>query len=142
MAVSIKRITVWRAKARHKPGVLASVLEPLAQAGANFRVMMGYGENGGATIEVFPVSGARVTSAARGAGLAASPTPCVLVEGDDRAGLGADMARAIGKARVNISFVVAQTVGRKFSAMFGFRTERAAAKASQAIKSAARRRKR
>jgi len=55
---------------------LAAVLEPLAKAGANLRVVMGYsmGDSGRAAIEVFPVSGKRAVAAACSAGLSASGT--------------------------------------------------------------------
>ena len=144
MAVTVKKVTLWRKEVAHEPGVLAGVLEPLSQAGANLRVVMGYamGESGRAAIEVFPVSGKKATAAATTAGLSTSSIPCLLVEGDDRAGLGADMARAIATAGVNISFLIAETVGRKFSAVFGFQNDADAGSAAKAIKSAAKARKR
>jgi hypothetical protein len=137
MAVTVKKVTLWRKEVANEPGVLAGVLEPLAQAGANLRVVMGYamGDSGRAAIEVFPISGKK--AAATAAGLAASPIACLLVEGDDRPGLGAGMARATANAGVNISFLVAETVGRKFSAVFGFQSDSDAAAAAKAIKSAA-----
>ena len=139
MAVTVKKVTLWRKEVANQPGVLAGVLEPLAQAGANLRVVMGYamGDSGRAAIEVFPVIGRKPTAAARAAGLVASPIACLLVEGDDRPGLGAGMARATAQAGVNISFLVAETVGRKFSAIFGFQSDTDAAIAAKAIKSAA-----
>jgi len=143
MAVTVKRITLWRKEVPHQVGVLAGLLEPLAQAGANLRVVMGYafGQSGQAAVEVFPISGKKAVAAATAAGLSASPIACLLVEGDDRAGLGADMARAIGDAGVTISFVIAETLGRKFSAVFGFENDAAATAAAKAIKSAAKRKK-
>jgi len=144
MAVTVKKVTLWRAEVPHQAGVLANVLDPLAQAGANLRVVMGYsfGDTGRAAIEVFPISGKKVTNAATSAGLARSPIACLLVEGDDRAGLGADMARAIANAGISISFLMAETLGRKFSAVFGFENDDDAARASKAIKAAAKPRKR
>jgi hypothetical protein len=144
MAITVKKVTLWRKEVSHAPGVLAGVLEPLAGAGANLRVVMGYamGDTGRAAIEVFPIAGKKAAGAATAAGLAASPIPCLLAEGDDRPGLGADMARAIAQAEVNISFLIAETIGRKFSAVFGFQTDAEAAAASKAIKSAAKSRKR
>ncbi len=143
MAVSIKKVTLWRKEVAHAPGALAGLLEPLAQAGANLRVVMGYGygDSGRAAIEVFPISGKKATSAATAAGLAPSGIPCLLVEGEDRAGLGGDMARAVAAAGVNIAFLMAETVGRKFSAVFGFQNDADAAAAAKAIKSAAKPRK-
>lgn len=139
MAVTVKRAALWRASVADTPGALAGVLEPLAQAGADLRVVMGYrmGQSGGAVIEVFPVTGKKAVAAATSVGLSASPIPCLLVEGDNRAGLGAKMARAVADMGVNISFLMAETVGRKFSAVFGFDGDAAAAAASKAIKAAA-----
>ncbi len=144
MAVAVKKVTLWRKEVSDQPGALAELLEPLSAAGANLRVVMGYGmgDTGRAVIEVFPISGKKAATAAAAAGLAASSIACLLVEGDDRAGLGADMARAIAAAGVNISFLIAETVGRKFSAVFGFANDTDATSASKAIKSAAKARKR
>ncbi len=144
MAIAIKKAGLWRKEVEPAPGVLAEVLEPLAQAGANLRVVMGYAIPGAANravVEVFPITGKKLATAAENAGLAASGIACLLVEGDDRAGLGADVARAIANAGVNISFLIGQNVGRKFSAVFGFQNEADAAAATKAIKSAAKPRK-
>jgi len=143
MAVTVKKVTLWRTEVANQPGVLAGVLEPLAGAGTNLRLVMGYamGDSGRAAIEVSPVSGKKATAAARAAGLAASPTACLLVEGDDRPGLGSAMARSIAAAGVNIHFLMAESVGRKFSAIFGFHSDADAAHATKAIKAAAKARK-
>jgi hypothetical protein len=145
MAVTVKKITLWRKEVANEAGTLAGVLEPLAGAGASLRVVMGYaipGEFNRSVVEMFPVAGKKAMAAAAATGLSASPIACLLVEGDDRAGLGAAMARGIADAGVNISFMIAETVGRKFSAVFGFESDADAATASKAIKSAAKPRKR
>jgi hypothetical protein len=143
MAITVKKATLWRASVSDKPGALADVLEPLAEAGADLRVVMGYGmgTSGNAIIEVYPVTGRKAVAAAGAAGLSESGIPCLLVEGDNRPGLGAKMARAIAAIGVNISFLIAETVGRKFSAVFGFDDQIAAAAATKAIKSAAKSKK-
>jgi len=145
MALTVKKVTLWRKEASHAPGVLADVLEPLAEAGVNLRVVMGYafaGEPSRGAIEVFPIAGKKAAQAAGEAGLSASPIACVHVEGEDRAGLGAQMARAIADKGINISFVTAETVGRKFSAVFGFQSDGDAVIAARVIKSAAKPKKR
>jgi len=138
MAVNVKKVVLWRTEVSNHPGELARVLEPLARAGTNLRVAMGYGAAPGrAVIELFPVTGKKSIGAAQNAGLSPSSIACLLAEGDDRPALGRDMARAIADAGVNISFLVAETVGRKFSAVFGFESAQDAAKAQRAINSAA-----
>jgi hypothetical protein len=140
MPVTVKSISLWRKEVENKTGVLAQTLEPLAKAGADFSVVMGYrypGNDTQAAIELYPVSGKKVTTAAAGAGLAASSIPTLLVEGDDKPGLGLAIAEAIARAGVNMTFFVAQAIGRRFSAVLGFETEADAKTAAPLIKKAA-----
>jgi predicted amino acid-binding ACT domain protein len=76
-----------------------------------------------------------------GAGLGPSAIPTLLVTGDNRAGLCEAMARGLADAGINIAFVVAQAVGRQFSAVFGFESEADAARATTLLKKAAGRRR-
>jgi len=89
MSVKIKPITLWRTEVENKPGILARTLEPLASTHADLE----------------------------GLGLAASATPTLLVTGDNKPGLGHVIAKAIGHAGVNVGFLVAQVVGRRYSAV-------------------------
>jgi hypothetical protein len=52
------------------------------------------------------------------------------------------MAGAIAAVGVNISFLMAETVGRKFCAVFGFQTDGDATAAAKAVRGVAKRRKR
>ena len=56
-------------------------------------------------------------------------------------GIGLGMARGIAEHGVNVSFLMAETVGRKFSAIFGFESDADAATAVKAIKAAAKRKR-
>ncbi len=142
MAVTVKRVALWRTEVSNQPGELARVLEPLAEAKTNLRVVMGYGLPGAtAVIELFPVTGKKAIQAAEAAGLKPSPIPWVLVEGDDRPGIGRDMTRAIADAGVNVAFVMGETVGRRFSAVFGFSNDADAATAEKAMKAGASRKR-
>jgi hypothetical protein len=124
MAIQIRRIQLWRREAPDAPGTGASTLEPLARAGAGLKVVMGYRiHDGRAAVEVWPVAGKRTAAAARAAGLSPVPIPALLVQGDDRPGLGHDFARAVAEAGISLAFLMAQVVGRKFSAVFGFGSE-------------------
>ena len=60
----------------------------------------------------------------------------LLVEGDNRPGLGHAIAKAVGDAGINMSFVMSQIVGRRYSAVFGFVNELDAGKAATLIKRA------
>lgn len=91
---------------------------------------------GKAVIEVFPITGKKLTTAAETAGLRTASIPTLLVEGDNKPGLGFAVAQTIGSAGINIAFFVAQVIGRRFSAVIGFETEDDAKKAAPLIKKA------
>jgi len=140
MPVSIRKIVLWRKEAANQPGVLAETLKPLAEAGVSLSVVMGYrypGDPTRAAIELYPVSGKKAAAAAQAAGLSASQIPTILVEGDDRPGLGHAIAQAVAGAGINLSFLVTQVIGSKYSAVIGFETEAELKKASGLIKKAA-----
>src|SRR5260370_40758992 len=91
MAVRVKKVFLCRKETDTRPGMLANTFEPLSEAGADTPVVMGYRYPGGedkAAIELHPVSGRKFTGAAKTAGLAASPISALLVQGDNRQGLG------------------------------------------------------
>ncbi len=139
MPVTVKRITLWRKELENRAGTLAEALQPLAQAGADLQVVMGYrypGEHAKAAVELYPVANKKTTAAAQGAGFAPSAIPALLVEGDNRAGAGHVISRTLADAGLNLDFLVAQVIGRKYSAVIGFENEADADKASALIKKA------
>ena len=42
MAVTVKKAMLWRKEVDNRPGMLASTLQPLAEAGADLQVVMAY----------------------------------------------------------------------------------------------------
>lgn len=144
MPVQVKRITLWWKELENRTGSLASTLEPVAKAGADLEIVMGYcypGDRAKAAVEVYPVANKKATAAAQSAGLAASAIPAVLVQGDNRAGLGHAITKAVADAGVNLDFLVAQVIGRKFSAVLGFENDADANKATTLIKKVAAKKK-
>ena len=108
-----QKATLWRTEVENKPGALSSVLGPLAKAGVDLQVVMGYrypDKENKAAIQVCTVSGKKATTAAGKAGLAASDIPTLLVQGDNRPGVGYAIAQAIAEAGINVMFVVAQVI--------------------------------
>src|SRR5512139_2974760 len=93
MAVSIRKITLWRTQVVHRPRALPDLLEPLALAGTDLQNLMGY------------------------------RTPNRI-------------DRALADSGVNIAFLVAQVVGRRYSAVFGFESEADLDKAVDRIRAA------
>ena len=144
MPVTVKNISLWRKEVENKTGVLAQTLEPLAKAGADLHVVMGFrypGDETKAVVELYPISGKKSIAAAQQAGLSGSTIPTLLVEGDNKPGLGYAIAQAIADTGVNLSFLVAQVIGRKYSAIIGFTNDEDAKKATALIKKATSERK-
>jgi hypothetical protein len=87
-------------------------------------------------IELYPVTGKKSATAAKEAGFSASDIPALLVEGDNRAGLGYATAQAIADTGISLDFLVAQVVGKKYSAVFGSESDADAAKCAAIIRKA------
>ena len=140
MALTVKKITLWRREMEERPGALAEALAPLAEGGADLRIVMGYrypGPSTKAAVEVYPVATKKLADAARRAGLSPSSIPALLVEGDNRGGLGHAFSRAIADSGISMNFLVAHVVGRRYSAVIGFDTDADAAAAATVLKKAA-----
>jgi hypothetical protein len=134
----VKKAILWRREVDKKPGMLANTLHPLSEAGADLQVVMAYRYPGGenkAAIELPPVSGKKSVAAAQSAGLARSSISTLLVEGDNRPGATRSPKRSAMRGSI-VSFVMAQVVGRRYSALFGFENEADASKAATLIKRA------
>jgi len=146
MAVTVKKILLWRKEVKDdQPGILANALAPFAHAGTNIQVAMAYrspGDEGTAAIELYPVTGKKSIAAAKEAGFAASTIPALLVEGDNKVGLGYAASHAIADAGISMDFVLAQVVGRRFSAVFGFASDKDAATCAGIIRRSAAAKKR
>jgi len=142
MALSVKKIEMWQKDVANKVGSLAGVLAPLADVGADLQVVMGYGTSGGksAVVSMFPVKNKKVMNAAETAKLKSSKS-VLLVQGDNKAGLGNSIAQALAGAGINIAFLSAMAMGKKFVAAFGFGSEADTDKATVLIKKAAAARK-
>ena len=140
MPLRVRPMMLWRAEVDNQPGVLAQTLEPLAEAGADLQVVMGYrvpGDRARAAIEIFPVTGARALTAAQAAGLSEAAISALHVEGDNRAGLGHAIAKALADAGINIDFLLAQVSGRRDTTVIGFDSREDADRAIPLIKRAA-----
>jgi hypothetical protein len=140
MPLQVRPITLWRTEVDNRPGALAQTLEPLAAAGADLQVVMGYrlpGNHARTAIEVSPVTGARAMAAADAGGLREAAINALQVEGDNRAGLGHAFAKALADAGINIDFLVAQVSGSRYTAVIGFESREDANRAAPLIRGAA-----
>ena len=121
MAITVKGITLWRREIDDRPGALASSMEPLT--GVDLQVVMAYrftGNTSRGAVELYPIGSKKSITAAQSAGFVDSGIPALIVTGDNRPGLGHAIAKAIADAGINLAFVVAQVIGRRYSAVFGF----------------------
>jgi hypothetical protein len=137
MALTVRKVVLWRKEGENQTGMLARTLEPFDRAGADLQVVMGYrypGNEARAVVELHPVAGRKSTAAAEQAGLAPSSIPTLLVEGDNKPGLAHHIAQAMAEAGVNMSFLVALVLGRRYAATIGFENEGDAKKAATLIK--------
>lgn len=125
MSYDVKKVDVWAGDFVNRPGMLARVLEALTSGGAELDLVIGRQISARTSrIYVAPLRTKKQKDAAREVGLVPADGMFSLrVEGPDRAGLGAAMARAIAAADVNIRGVTAATIGVKFVCYFGFKTE-------------------
>ncbi len=141
MAATVKKITLWRMEVQDQPGALARVLEPLAAAKGDLQAVMGYrlpGDRTRAAIEVWPVSGKKLTAAATAVGLAPATIPALLVSGANKSGVGHKMTRALAEAGINLTFLIAQVVGARYSAVLGFHSDESCERAATLIAGALR----
>ena len=139
MAVTVKKITLWRKELENQSGTLAKTLEPLAGVGVDLQVVMGYRHPEGGTkaaVEIYPITGKKSAAKAQEAGLVASSIPALLVEGDNKPGLGHKIAKAISTAGINMAFLMALVIGKKYSSVIGFENEADATAAVTLIKKA------
>ena len=68
MAVTVKKIVLWRKEAENRAGILANALAPLANVDTDIQVVMGYrypGQEAKAAIELYPVTGRKSATAAK-----------------------------------------------------------------------------
>jgi hypothetical protein len=138
MALKATKAEVWAVSIDDREGGVADKLEPLAKAGANFEMLFARRtpENPGrGMLFVTPVKGAKVTRAAREAGMGSPDTIySVRIEGGDRPGLGVKIARALGDAGISFRGISAIAIGRKFLSYIACDSAEDQAKAIAALK--------
>ena len=143
MSYVVKKVDVWAGDFVNRPGMLARTLEALTSAGAELDLVIGRQISARTSrIYVAPLTTKKQKDAAREVGLVpAAGMHSLRVEGPDRAGLGAEMARAIAAADINIRGVTAGSAGKKFICYFGFKTESEMLGARKALAAALRAKK-
>ena len=137
MDIKVKRVRLWRTEVSRRSGALAAALEPLAQHGADLKVIRVRAAPSRAqrnVVEVYAGDGQRAARAARAAGFSQTPATAVLLQGDDRPGFAYEVANAVAWAGIGVRDYEAGVVGRKFSSTLTFDSESEAAKAAAIIR--------
>ena len=118
MALKVTKAEVWAVDVVDRAGGVADKLDLLAKAGASFEMVFARRtpeKPGKGMLFVTPVKGARAIRAAREAGMGVPKTiHSVRIEGADRPGLGARIARALGDAGITFRGISGIAIGRKF----------------------------
>jgi hypothetical protein len=138
MKLKITRSEMWKATIDDQPGGAAAVLDPVAQAGADFEFAFARRAAempGKGLLFVSPVKGKKVVAAAQAAGLGVAPDMHMLrIEGGDKPGTTAAIARALAAAGISFRAFSATAVGRNFKGFLALDSAEDAARATSALK--------
>jgi hypothetical protein len=118
MALKVTKAEVWAVTIDDRPGGAAEKLETLMKAGANLEMLLARRtteQPGRGVMFVTPLKGKKAVEAAQQAGMGRPENVhSVRIEGGDKPGLGAKIARALGDAGVNFRGMSAIAIGKKF----------------------------
>ena len=139
LAITIKKVCLWRREIDASPPALAAALQSLADAGIRLRAFMRYRhfrDKQRAVVEVHPHESEnedRCVSALRDAGFRISNISTLLIEGDDAPGVEYAIARIVAEQDLDVVFSVTQAVTGKWGALLGFVSAADAERAAQAL---------
>lgn len=138
MAYKVSMVDVWAGDLLNRPGTLARALEALSLAGAQLEFIVARRVTTNTSrVFVAPLRNARQKKAAEAVEIRqAAGMHVVRVEGPDRAGLAAQLSRAIADHDINIRGVSGAAIGRKTVLYFAFHTAEAAKAAIKEIRRA------
>ena len=113
--MTVRKVVAFTAEVQDQPGVLAEMAQPIADAGINILALYGGPKGEGkAVVCCVPDDPAKLRALAAEGGVAVQEHEHLLVEGDDRPGVGASVARKLAGAGVNIQAIIGTTTGGKF----------------------------
>lgn len=138
MALKASRTDMWTCPLEDRAGGTAEKLDALAKAGANLEMVFARRapeQPDKGVLFVSPVKGAKTIRAAQEAGITkAEGIHAVRVEGGDKPGLGAKIARGLGSAGISFRGLTAIAIGNKFISYIALDNEDDAAKAVAVLK--------
>jgi len=138
MPFAISRVEIWAGEIEDRPGQLAQQLECLARAGANLESVIlrpAAPLSGTGVLFVAPLVGEEQERAARHIGLRETRSiRAVRVEGPDRPGLIAHLARLLADAGLNINGLSSGVAAGNGVHYLRFNTEEAAERAAALLR--------
>lgn len=112
MPDTIRLVEYFYVMAPQKPGVGAALLAELQQAGVNLLAFSGFPSGRGAQVDFVPEDPAAFRVAARKAKWKVTgPKRALLITGDDRAGVVAEIMRRLAEAKINVTAIDAVCAG-------------------------------
>jgi hypothetical protein len=138
MKLSVTEVDVWAASIQDQVGGLAEKLAALTAAGSNLEVVIARRtpeHPGKGVVFITPLKGAKQVKAAEAAGfLRTGSLHSVRIEGANKPGLGAKMAKALAGAGINLRGLSAAAIGTKFVCYLALDTADDAEEAVRALK--------
>ena len=140
MSLTVERVDVWAATIHDEPGGLADKLAPLSEAGADLAFAIARRspeEPGTGVVFVTPLLGDTQTGAAEKAGFSvADSLHSLRIEGDNKPGIGTQLARKLEDANINLRGLSAAVIGGRFIMYLALDTAKDADKATSVIQDA------
>jgi hypothetical protein len=133
MTLKVGRADLWTASIDDRAGGAADKVEPLSKAGANFEFVFSRRtpeQPGRGILFVTPVKGTKVVQAAQAAGFTKPDNlHSVRIEGTNKPGVTAKVARALANAGISFRALSATGIGSKFVSYVALDTAEDAVKA-------------
>ena len=137
MGIRITQIRLWRTEVPRRPGALAQALEPLANHGADLKVVRVRAAPGRARrnlVEVYAGEGRRAALVAQASGFSLTAPTTLLLQGENRPGFAYAVANAVAWAGLGVLDQEAGVVDDRFSSTLTFESPADARKAVTVIR--------
>ncbi|NWF73449.1 MAG: hypothetical protein HXY51_10485 [Nitrospirae bacterium] len=113
MADLIRTAQYFKVQIADKPGTLGGMLAPLREEGVNLLAVHAFPRNRRTQVDVVPEDPTAFKNVAKAHKLKAQgPKMCLLVDGEDRPGVLADLTDRLGSARINMTAVTGLAAGQ------------------------------
>ena len=140
MSLIVEPVDVWAATIEDRPGGLAEKLAPLAEAGADLQFAIARrapDEPGTGVLFVTPLRGDAQTAVGVKSGFAvADSLHSLRIEGDNKPGIGAQLAKKMADAGINLRGLSAAVIGERFIMYLALDTADDAEKAKSLLQDA------